>query len=47
MFAATTLETAMLDLVRSLRQAGVRTALLSNSWGNGDYPRLPSCSTWS
>jgi putative hydrolase of the HAD superfamily len=39
MFAATVLETSMLDLVRSLRQAGLRTALLSNSWGNGDYPR--------
>ena len=39
MFAATALETAMLDLIRSLRQAGLRTALLSNSWGNGDYPR--------
>jgi putative hydrolase of the HAD superfamily len=39
MFAATTLEAAMLDLVRSVRRAGLRTALLSNSWGNGDYPR--------
>jgi putative hydrolase of the HAD superfamily len=39
MFAATALETAMLDLIRALRQAGLRTALLSNSWGNGDYPR--------
>jgi epoxide hydrolase-like predicted phosphatase len=39
MFAATALETAMLDLIRALRQAGLRTALLSNSWGNGEYPR--------
>jgi putative hydrolase of the HAD superfamily len=39
MFAASALQTAMLDLVRSLRQAGLRTALLSNSWGNDDYPR--------
>ena len=39
MFAATALETVMLDLVRQLRQAGLRTALLSNSWGNADYPR--------
>jgi putative hydrolase of the HAD superfamily len=39
MFAATALETAMLDLIRSLRRAGLRTALLSNSWGNDDYPR--------
>jgi putative hydrolase of the HAD superfamily len=39
MFAASALQAAMLDLIRSLRQAGLRTALLSNSWGNGDYPR--------
>jgi epoxide hydrolase-like predicted phosphatase len=39
MFAAAALQTAMLDLIRSLRQAGLRTALLSNSWGNDDYPR--------
>jgi len=41
MFAAAVLEADMLDLIRSLRQAGLRTALLSNSWGNvGDeYPR--------
>jgi len=39
MFAASALQTAMLDLVRSLRRAGLRTALLSNSWGNDDYPR--------
>jgi putative hydrolase of the HAD superfamily len=39
MFAAGAMEAGMLDLVRSLRQAGVRTALLSNSWGAGDYPR--------
>jgi putative hydrolase of the HAD superfamily len=39
MFAASALDDAMLDLVRSLRLAGLRTALLSNSWGNGDYPK--------
>jgi putative hydrolase of the HAD superfamily len=39
MFAAGTVENAMLDLIRSLRAAGLRTALLSNSWGNDDYPR--------
>lgn len=39
MFAASALEAGMLDLIRSLRQAGLRTALLSNSWGNDDYPR--------
>lgn len=38
MFAAGTLENAMLDLIRALRQAGLRTALLSNSWGD-DYRR--------
>jgi putative hydrolase of the HAD superfamily len=39
MFAASALETVMLDAIRELRRAGLRTALLSNSWGNGDYPR--------
>jgi len=39
MFAASAMEAAMLELVRSLRRAGLRTALLSNSWGNDDYPR--------
>ena len=38
MFAAGTLENTMLDLIRALRQAGLRTALLSNSWGD-DYRR--------
>jgi epoxide hydrolase-like predicted phosphatase len=31
-------EPAMAALVRRVRRAGIRTALLSNSWG-GDYPR--------
>jgi len=39
MFAASALEAAMLDLIRALRQSGLRTALLSNSWGADDYPR--------
>jgi putative hydrolase of the HAD superfamily len=39
MFAASALDDAMLDLVRSLRRTGLRTALLSNSWGDGVYPR--------
>lgn len=41
MFAAGVLQAEMLELVRSLRQAGLRTALLSNSWGTGgdEYPR--------
>ncbi|MGW3468715.1 HAD family hydrolase [Saccharopolyspora sp. NPDC000995] len=37
MFAQMRSEPAMLDLVRRLRACGVRTALLSNSWGN-NYP---------
>ena len=38
MFAATTLSQPMLELLRQLRAAGVRTALLSNSWGVTGYP---------
>jgi len=30
---------AMYQLIRELRAKGVRTALLSNSWGPGGYPR--------
>ncbi|HVL33698.1 MAG TPA: HAD family phosphatase [Actinomycetota bacterium] len=29
----------MIDAVRTARASGVRTALLSNSWGGRDYPR--------
>ena len=39
MFAAGTVEDAMLDLIRAVRRAGLRTALLSNSWGSDDYPK--------
>ena len=39
MFAGSIMESAMLELMRALRQAGVRTALLSNSWGGTGYPR--------
>jgi putative hydrolase of the HAD superfamily len=39
MFAASVLDSAMQDLMRALRSAGLRTALLSNSWGRNDYPR--------
>ncbi len=39
MFAASTMVAAMRELMRALRQAGVRTALLSNSWGGTGYPR--------
>ena len=37
--AADTKVPAMYDLVRTLRARGLRTALLSNSWGTGGYPR--------
>jgi putative hydrolase of the HAD superfamily len=40
MFAASALEDDMLDLIRQLRSSGLRTSLLSNSWGARDgYPR--------
>ena len=41
MFAATALDPLMPDLIRAVRRAGLRTALLSNSWGSVGfgYPR--------
>jgi putative hydrolase of the HAD superfamily len=39
MFAATELDPAMVELIRALRRGGMRTAMLSNSWGSNDYPR--------
>jgi len=39
MFAASAPVPAMYDLIRTLRGAGLRTALLSNSWGADEYPR--------
>jgi putative hydrolase of the HAD superfamily len=39
MFAASTPVPAMYDTIRALREAGLRTALLSNSWGCDEYPR--------
>ena len=40
MFAASALQDEMLDLIADLRGTGVRTGLLSNSWGARDgYPR--------
>jgi putative hydrolase of the HAD superfamily len=39
MFAASARVPAMYDMVRALRGAGLRTALLSNSWGCDEYPR--------
>jgi putative hydrolase of the HAD superfamily len=40
MFAGSVMQPEMLDLVRELRRSGLRTSLLSNSWGRPDsYPR--------
>lgn len=40
MFASSVMQQEMLDLVRELRASGLRTGLLSNSWGHVDsYPR--------
>jgi putative hydrolase of the HAD superfamily len=39
MFAAGLPQPAMYDTIRALRAAGLRTALLSNSWGCQEYPR--------
>jgi putative hydrolase of the HAD superfamily len=39
MFAASARVPAMYDMIRTLRRAGLRTALLSNSWGGDEYPR--------
>ena len=39
MFGGVRLEEAMLDTVAATRTAGFKTALLSNSWGLGGYPR--------
>ncbi len=39
MFAASERVPVMEDAIRALRESGLRTALLSNSWGSGDYPR--------
>jgi epoxide hydrolase-like predicted phosphatase len=39
MFAASLTVPVMYDMLRTLRAAGLRTCLLSNSWGPGGYPR--------
>jgi putative hydrolase of the HAD superfamily len=39
MFGGVRLEEGMLDTVATTRTAGYKTALLSNSWGLGGYPR--------
>jgi putative hydrolase of the HAD superfamily len=39
MFGTSSLQQEMLELIRGLRASGLRTGLLSNSWGLLDYPR--------
>jgi epoxide hydrolase-like predicted phosphatase len=39
LFAASELDAVMVDGVRALHERGVRTALVSNSWGTRRYPR--------
>jgi epoxide hydrolase-like predicted phosphatase len=39
LFGAATIDAAMVDGVRALHERGVRTALVSNSWGTRRYPR--------
>jgi putative hydrolase of the HAD superfamily len=39
LFEAVRLEEEMLDAIRSARTAGLKTGMLSNSWGVGYYPR--------
>jgi len=39
MFAASAPVPAMYEMIRTLREAGFGTALLSNSWGADEYPR--------
>ncbi|HEV2982596.1 MAG TPA: HAD family phosphatase [Solirubrobacteraceae bacterium] len=38
LFAGSTLEPAMVSAVRAARAAGIRTGLISNSWGTNRYP---------
>ena len=39
MFAGSVPAASMYDAVRTIRSTGLRTGLLSNSWGMADYPR--------
>lgn len=39
LFAGTRPEPSMVHAVRTLREAGIKTALVSNSWGGYGYPR--------
>ena len=41
LFAGLEPEKEMLELVRTARGAGIRTGLISNSWGTGIYDRAP------
>ena len=41
LFAGLSPEERMIDAVRSARDRGVRTGLISNSWGTGIYERAP------
>jgi putative hydrolase of the HAD superfamily len=38
LFSGSELEDSMVEAVRTARAAGVRTGLISNSWGTGRYP---------
>ena len=42
MFAALRPEDAMVNAVRAARDAGMKTGLISNSWGLGIYDRAPT-----
>jgi putative hydrolase of the HAD superfamily len=39
LFAGAALDETMVEIVRTARAAGIRTGLISNSWGTGTYPR--------
>jgi epoxide hydrolase-like predicted phosphatase len=39
LFAGSALDEPMVDAVRAARTAGIRTGLISNSWGTNSYPR--------
>lgn len=41
LFAGLEPNTAMVDAVRAAGKAGIRTGLISNSWGSGIYDRAP------
>ena len=41
LFGGLSPEQAMIDAVASAREAGIRTGLISNSWGTGIYERAP------